>query len=363
MRNHRVRQFCLGAGALAACAAAGTASAQSNVQIYGVLDVGVTRVSNVSGKSLWLEDTGVMQASRMGFRGSEDLGGGLSAIFTLEQGIILDTGALGQGGLAFGRQSWVGLKDVKLGTLTLGRQYDFMFDSIVGFINSTHDGGGYANNPLDNDRMSGQRVNNAVKYVTPSFSGFSAGAMVAPSEANGTIRGAGYSRSFGANYKNGGLALGAAYTYLDGLTLDTKALTGGQVARVIGGSYNRIYGFGGSYQPDSQWTIHAVVNESKFVGTSAAANGRFRNYEGGVVYSPVPVWRLGVSGGTTKLDGRSYNQLNLSADYVFSKRTDGYVQLIGQRASGNGATANIFLLSNSSTNSQNALRVGLRHRF
>jgi len=343
--------------------ASSAAFGQSAVTLYGIVDAGVTRVSNVAGRSQVLVDTGVMQASRLGYRGREDLGGGRAAIFTLEQGFVLDTGVLGQGGLVFGRQAWVGLQDDRLGTVTLGRQYDFMFDSLVAHINSTHDGGGYANNPLDNDRMSGQRVNNAVKYMTPTVGGFAAGAMFAPSEASGSVRGAGYSRSFGLSYKRGTWSVGAAYTYLDAATLEVKPITGGTASRVVGGVSNRLVGFGATYQPSAQWALHAVVNESRFDGTTALASGRFRNYQAGAVYRFSEQWRLAVSGDVTKFDDNRYRQINLSADHLFSKRTDGYVQAIFQRASGASATAAIFLLPNASGPDQNALRIGLRHRF
>jgi len=351
------------AAAIALLGAAGSAAAQSSVSIYGVQDAGITRVSNAGGGKLNLFDAGIMQAGRLGFRGSEDLGGGMSAVFLLEQGILLDTGALGQGGLAFGRQSWVGLSDRKLGTLTLGRQYDFMFDALVGYINSSMSGGGYANNPLDNDRMSGQRVNNSIKYQSPVWSGFSAGALVAFSEAANTVRGTGYSRSFGANYKQGPLSLGAAYTYLQNATLDVKSLVGSTTAVVAGGGYNRVYGVGGSYQITETVVLHGTANNSRFEGTASAAGAEFRNYQAGVVFSPVAQWRFGVAGNATQLYDNHYRQLNLTADYLLSKRTDVYVQLIHQKASGNGATANIFLLPGSSDATQTAVRSGVRVRF
>lgn len=142
-----------------------SACAQSNVTLYGILDIGMSHASDVGGGSQSLVGSGVMQGSRLGFKGAEDLGGGLSAVFVLEQGLVLNSGALGQGGLAFGRQSWVGLSDRSLGTLSLGRQYDFMWDSLVPFTNATLLGGGYVNNPLDNDRTAGQRLNNSIKAM------------------------------------------------------------------------------------------------------------------------------------------------------------------------------------------------------
>ena len=110
-----------------------TAYAQSSVTLYGVLDEGVQFSSNtknvvngvnVGGRQVVLDSTSGEQGSRWGLKGAEDLGGGLMAVFTLESGINLNTGALGQGGTEFGRQAFVGLSSSQYGALTLGRQYD-----------------------------------------------------------------------------------------------------------------------------------------------------------------------------------------------------------------------------------------------
>lgn len=78
--------------AAAAASFATVAHAQSSVTLYGVLDAGIAYQSNVSGKSLWQMHSGGIDQSRFGLRGSEDLGGGLKAIFTLESGFNLGNG-------------------------------------------------------------------------------------------------------------------------------------------------------------------------------------------------------------------------------------------------------------------------------
>lgn len=100
------------------------AMAQSSVNIYGLLDSGVvyTTNANAAGDAIAKMPTltGSMP-SRVGFRGVEDLGGGLQAVFTLEAGLHVDNGLMGQGDRLFGRQASVGLRGA-YGTLTLGRQ-------------------------------------------------------------------------------------------------------------------------------------------------------------------------------------------------------------------------------------------------
>src|ERR1700688_4160657 len=104
-------------------ASAGVASAQqSNVTIYGIVDAGVAYKNdgNPAGNTLSLE-SGQQNSSRLGFKGTEDLGGGLSAIFTLENGFNVDNGTLGNTSRLFGRQAWVSLNG-GFGSAKLGRQ-------------------------------------------------------------------------------------------------------------------------------------------------------------------------------------------------------------------------------------------------
>jgi predicted porin len=116
--------------AMATVAAAGAAQAQTSVTVYGIIDTAVEYLSNAdaAGHSLTRMPSlaGGMFPSRLGFRGSEDLGGGLKAIFTLENGFTPDAGALGQGGRFFGRQAFAGLAG-PWGQLTAGRNYNMLY--------------------------------------------------------------------------------------------------------------------------------------------------------------------------------------------------------------------------------------------
>jgi predicted porin len=104
----------------------GVASAQTSVTVYGVADAGLVFEGGGAAGSVTKLSTGVQSGTRLGFKGVEDLGGGLSAKFLLETGIKIDTGGFNQGGTAFGRQDYVGLEG-GFGSVTLGRQYTPVF--------------------------------------------------------------------------------------------------------------------------------------------------------------------------------------------------------------------------------------------
>lgn len=155
--------------ALAVLAAiAGTASAQNNVTIYGIVDVGLAHEDNGTA-SVTRMDSGNVYGSRLGFRGTEDLGGGMSALYTLEMGLNMDTGA-GQGPL-FNRQALVGLKN-SAGTVTLGRQYTPMFRAQLAYDPFFTGFAGNAGRMMSNGSgPSGPRADNSIFYVTPNVNG------------------------------------------------------------------------------------------------------------------------------------------------------------------------------------------------
>ena len=131
-RRHSRRIGRLAAGLAVAAALSGSAAAQS-VALFGLVDLAVEHVDHVGADRAGLTRmpglTGSV-ASRLGVRGSEDLGGGLRAVFTLEQGFTADTGNLSQGGRGWGRQAWVGMAG-PWGTVSLGRHYTMLFWSIL----------------------------------------------------------------------------------------------------------------------------------------------------------------------------------------------------------------------------------------
>ncbi|ODV41167.1 hypothetical protein AWV79_00680 [Cupriavidus sp. UYMMa02A] len=124
----------------------GSAFAQSNVTLYGVADVNIEYANHIGAvptaanqfnrgpsNDVYRMNSGGVSGSRWGLRGTEDLGGGLKALFVLESGFNLDTGTMQQGGRLFGRQAYVGVQRAGIGQLSLGRQYTSMFEALANF--------------------------------------------------------------------------------------------------------------------------------------------------------------------------------------------------------------------------------------
>ncbi|MEO6920018.1 MAG: porin [Collimonas sp.] len=154
---------CIISGCIAALASQ-AADAQSTVTLYGRIDTGIRYSTNqdIDGGKLLELTSGAASGSRLGVKGSEDLGGGLQAIFTLENGFEPDTGKAAQSGRLFGRQAWVGLSG-SCGTLTAGRQYSPAYN--IEFANEPF---GWANvyesGFIYDNYMGGNRWDNSVLY-------------------------------------------------------------------------------------------------------------------------------------------------------------------------------------------------------
>jgi predicted porin len=204
---------------------AGAASAQSSVTIYGIIDVGVAK-TNSGQSNLTFFPTGIIgrqdvwtvrssTSSRLGFRGTEDLGGGLKANFTIEHRLAPDSGDLESGAAGFWHaQSWVGLSSTTMGEVRIGRQYVPAF-----WVGLASDPWGYDYNYAGAAGWTRggngvTRANNAVTYRTPNLAGFSAEVQVAAGEGGSAVfNSAGYGRNVGANaqYNAGPLWVGLGY--------------------------------------------------------------------------------------------------------------------------------------------------------
>lgn len=171
----------------------------SSITVYGVTDVGLVHESGAAAGSVTKMTSGMMSASRFGMRGREDLGGGTTAFFTLEGGVLMDTGSSAQGGLLFGRQAYVGLHG-SVGRLTLGRQYTTLalaqteYDPFVAGLAGTS-----VNLISAGGRGGSNRVDNGIKYNLPTGpGGLEAELSYSPGEiAGSTATNAQYGASLG----------------------------------------------------------------------------------------------------------------------------------------------------------------------
>lgn len=200
-------------------ASAQGASAQSNVEVYGVLNAGLSSIDTVTtpstaapratGRRTGL-DSGQYTQSRFGFRGTEDLGGGVKAYFTLEGGLSLDTGVSGQGGLTFGRKTVVGLAG-QFGEIEVGRRKDFS-DEIAGLYSTQNRLLAFAGKSHGNnlDRVTGDRGNNMVYYMSPTVAGVRANLAYGFGESAQSSA-IGQSIGLGANYAGGPFGVGFSY--------------------------------------------------------------------------------------------------------------------------------------------------------
>jgi predicted porin len=223
MKQHS-KQLIVAASIVAAFSA--SAQAQSNVQIYGSIDVGFSHRGDHLNDHVDSQnriDSGISSGSRLGFKGTEDLGNGVKALFTIEAGYEADTGNSKQGGRLFGRQAFVGLTG-GFGTVLAGRLYapHYTLMSAIdpfkrGMVGQHHNvlaagvtTGGI--NLFDPDR-----VDNAVAYVTPSWGGFNITAAYSNQAfTQEAVGNAGDNRVFALmpRYTNGPLDIGLSYHHI-----------------------------------------------------------------------------------------------------------------------------------------------------
>ena len=384
MKKHIVAAAVLGMFGIAA-------HAQSSVTLYGIIDAGITyanKVATASGHdSLVKYGDGVASGSRWGLRGTEDLGGGLKAIFVLESGFNSGDGTLGQGGALFGRQAYVGLAKTDFGSLTFGRQYSFSTDYLSSnyTMGSQTAAGNYAYHINDLDQLTSSRINNAVKFSSANFHGVTFGAMYgfsnstnfagSPTTGTGTsaVQGASSAYSFGLNYAQGPFGIGAAYTNIRYPNGATPAFSV-SIANVNTQGLRDLetYGIGARYTIAAA-TIWANWTHTRFEPITAASSN-LNNYEIGGKYAFTPALNAGLGYTFSDLGGNlegKWHQINAVVDYALSKRTDVYASGAYQKASGsnNGTPVQAEIGSSASfigsagANTQFVTRVGLRHRF
>ncbi len=196
--------------------AAGSALAQSSVTVYGRVNQSIERQKAGSVSETVLQDN----ASRLGFRGVEDLGGGLKAMFVLEHGFNADTGTAA-GARMWNRESTVGLSSATLGTLRLGNMTaSEAYFATADYVSMHNHDTGTSSDALYGFVATG-RLQNAIAYTTPTFGGFRGDIQYSLAEG-GTAK----PRAFALNFDQGPLHLGLGYEAESSNNLKSLALRG-----------------------------------------------------------------------------------------------------------------------------------------
>lgn len=378
---------------------AGTAQAQSSVTLYGLIDAGLTYTNSqitgtgAGGHSNWQMTSGGVQYSRWGLRGAEDLGGGLQAIFNLENGFNINNGQFSSANRIFNRLAYVGVSSRDFGSLTLGRQTDDMVDFLGPLsLTGTQYGGTHFAHPFDIDNLNDSfQINNSVKYQSPDFAGFKLGALYGFSNlAGGFANNRAY--SVGMSYAWGPLNVGAGYLHLNNsAATPAQVNTSGAVTDTLGTSLSGLltptsvplgalarrqqtWGGGVNYAigPLVAGLVYTQTNLTELFLTGF--NTHFQNYEGNVRFALTPAVMLAAAytysraGGNAGGGAPHWNQVSALANYAFSKRTDVYIQSTYQSVSaraGNplGVAWINGISAPASTSNQVEATVGVRHRF
>lgn len=368
------------AGVALLCALAGLSSVafaqDSNVQIYGLISTGPQYVSDVAGDHRWSMANAGMMPPRLGFRGDENLGGGTHAIFTLENGFNISRGT--QLGPLFGRQAFVGLKNDRYGTITLGRQYDEMTSQLYWALSASNFSGIGAHIG-DNDNMFlTNRINNSVRYASPVMKGLSFAVIYGVSGAAQANNNNAFSGGF--NYTSGKLKLGGAYSRYnrhsdavpnninDGAIDATNwGFTSPFVTSLkgAGADSQRIAGAGLNYDFG---IVKVLANASDVhFSYSDMSDLTLRNVEVGAWRTQGP-WTVGLSfvrttGKYSSGTKPRWNQLDFGALYALSRRTDLFWTAIHQRAGGDAQYAEVYSVPRAAGKTQTVTQVGIRLRF
>jgi predicted porin len=338
---------------------AGTASAQSSVTLYGIVDIGYSYIDSKrdGASSISGIESGLQSGSRIGFRGREDLGRGLGAIFQLEAGYSVDTGALGNssanaGQRLFGRIALAGL-DSSFGQLVLGRFGSFgsgtgpfdMFSEIDPFSTGFTTAGLQATFT----ELNSLRMDNSILFRTQNLGGFQAGAMYSFSVDGPEVAGSSFNNrgmSAGVSYRGGPIY--AALTYSQIKFDDRLGFEDAKILQV-GGTWDfKVAKIHAAYATEDN--IRGTVIAAPLAGTLIPA----------LAGADADAWMVGVSApfgpftfmasyqdrngdsvstptGTFEADGSGWG---IGATYALSKRTNLYAvygDLSGDQSLNEGA--------------------------
>jgi predicted porin len=342
------------AGALAITPLANAqAQAQGQVTVYGLFDAATRHATNTGANraSRTTMEDGIITGSRLGFRGREDLGGGLLALFTLESGFDPSTGLSLQGTPTgdygqstaptrfWGREVHVGLRGA-WGGVTLGRQYT-VAHALAARFQAQGNPNSTAHSLFSSHHIA--RQDNVVRFDAKAgdvdlLASTTFGEQAGSSSANG-------SWALGAGYTKGPVSLGAYFQNL-------KNLAGTETRQVAGA--------GGNVKLGTAWALFGGVMQRD----DAASPQKNRAWTLGANWQVLPLLQLSAQhyrddqSGSAALDGaRTVDWL--VATYRFSQRTDVYGVVDRNKVTG-GYARPAFM---GAKGTQNGVVVGLRHRF
>ena len=341
------------------------AFAQSNVTIYGILDAGIVSERGGAAGTTTKVSSGAASASRIGFKGTEDLGGGLSAIFKLETGARIDTGALDNtDNRLFNREAYVGLSSKTAGTVTLGRQYTPYYETLRDVADPFALGyAGTAKNLFPVASFD-TRNDNSIVYKTPNLQGvtaavsYSVGEVAADTSAN---------RQVGASvaYNNGPLNVALAYNSKNNDTLTVKTNRIGHNSLIAANYDFKIVKVFGAYGQDKGLNSAPLNGPNNAYGYTFASSQDSSNALIGVT-APV-----GDTAGTVmasyirkddkEIGNRDADQWAVGYSYALSKRTSTYVAY-AKIKNKNGAGYTVGNNSEGGTGDK-AFNLGLKHSF
>jgi predicted porin len=326
-------------------------AAAQNVTLYGVVDAFV-EFGKAGTRQTRLQSGGA-NSSRLGFRGSEDLGGGMNAVFVLEHGFVADTGTPASS-VFWNRQTYVGLNSSSWGSVTLGRQYTPVLetqDRNDPAINTTGYGSAYNSGVM----RTFSRADNSVRYQSPSFGGVTVTGMVGLGE-NAT--GGNHLAAANVRYAGGPVNVEVAYGVQDAGNAQQEDKSIGVVAGTWTLGDIKLMG-----------ALQRTRNDSRAVNVK---DDRNEFMLGGV-------WQLGLSrlhaaygqGKVRDVASSTAKHWSLAYAYDLSKRTAVYTvyqvvdnpKNLAYRTAGFTFDATVAGLPATAGQKASALAFGLRHRF
>ncbi|SMP69113.1 porin [Noviherbaspirillum suwonense] len=341
---------------------AGVAQAQTSVTIYGSFDGGVRYQSDqdVNGRSkTTMSSTGTYNSNRLGFKGVEDLGGGLNAHFTLESAFNTGNGAA-DANRFFGRSAFVGLGG-QWGSIDLGRQYTVAFKTVGAYDPFNYKYTGIIPTALASI-SAGTRNDNDIQY-TGTFGPLTARAEYALGERVGGGSG-GSAAAVGATFATGPFSVGAAYTKRKP-TVDAVAAVGAAPAIAGQDQDNRHYTVGGAFTfgPGRIAAGYAREEQDRVAGGETTQ----KNAWVGGSYDITPALGLTAAYYHTKADGFGVGANNsgkrglfiVGATYALSKRTNFYADVDYTKYKDGLASASTGVANTAGLNGSSGSQLGL----